>query len=104
MKKRYLREINRVLKSNGYAIFTTPNYNCWKFRILSLFGQFEKFTYKSRHKKFYTAKSFRRELEGYFKIQKTIGRCVLPKIQFNNKRFINLLSLHVGILCKKLIS
>ena len=100
----YLREINRVLKYNGYAIFIAPNYNCWKFRILSLFGKFEKFTYKNRHKKFYTTKSFRRELKGYFKIQKIIGRCALPKIQFNNKRFINLLSLNVGILCKKLIS
>jgi len=95
--KHYLAEIVRVLKPNGYAIFTTVNYNCCNYRIQHLFGNFEKFTYKSRHKKFYTAKSFKEELVRYFKVKKSMGIARLPIIQFNNK-FQNLLSIHIGIL------
>lgn len=95
--KHYLADIVRVLKPNGSAIFTTVNYNCWNYRIQHLLGNFEKFTYKSRHKKFYTVKSFKEELEKYFKVKKSTGIARLPLIQFNNK-FQNLLSIHTGIL------
>jgi len=98
--KNYLSEIRRILIPNGYAIFTTPNYNHWMFRLQHLVGNFEKFTYGSRHKKFYTVKSIRKELERFFKVQKIVGRIVLPKLQFNSKYFMNFLCLHVGLLCK----
>jgi len=97
----YLKEINRLLKPGGYALFTTMNYNYLTYRIRHLLGNFEKFTYKSRHKKFYTAKSLKKELENYFEIKKILGIIILPKIHIINKRFINLLSLDVGILCRK---
>jgi len=97
----YLAEIVRVLKPNGYAIFTTPNYNCWNYRIQHVVGNFEKFTYKSRHKKFYTVKSFKEELENYFEVKRSLGIARLPIrlpiIQFSSK-FQNLLSIHIGIL------
>ncbi|MBA7469899.1 Ubiquinone biosynthesis O-methyltransferase, mitochondrial [subsurface metagenome] len=93
----YLAEIVRVLKPNGYAIFTTPNYNCWNYRIQHVLGNFEKFTYKSRHKKFYTVKSFKEELENYFEVKRSLGIARLPIIQFSIK-FQNLLSIHIGIL------
>lgn len=99
----YLREISRVLKPAGRAVFTTPNYNHWRFRFLSLIGMFEKFTYKSRHKKFYTAKSFPLEIEKYFTVKQMLGRGWLPKLglDFINKRFINFFSVHIGLLAEK---
>ncbi len=81
--------------------FQTVNYNYLGYRIQHLVGNFEKFTYKSRHKKFYTAKSFSREIGNYFEIKQILGSIVFPKIQFNNKRMQNLLSRHIGILCKQ---
>ena len=39
----YLNEIQRVLKPNGYVIFTTTNYNNWRFRALSLLGKFDSY-------------------------------------------------------------
>lgn len=93
----YLAEIVRILKTHGCAIFTTVNYNCWNYRIQHLLGNFEKFTYRSRHKKFYTLKSFKEELKRYFKVEKTLGSVYLPLFQLNNK-FKNLFSIHIGIL------
>lgn len=101
----YLAEIVRVLKPSGYAIFTTPNYNCWTYRIVHLLGNLEKITYKNAHMKFYTAKSFRQELGKYFKVKKSVGKVHLPivgNIRFDNEilisRFQNFLSKNTGIL------
>lgn len=101
----YLAEIVRVLKPCGYAIFTTANYNCWTYRVVHLLGNFEKVTYKNPHIKFYTAQSFRQELEKYFKFKKSVGKLHLPItriIQFQSEilisKFQNLLSKNIGIL------
>ena len=97
----YLTEIKRLLKPDGYALFTTINYNWLIYRIYHLFGNFEKFTYKSRHKKFYTIRSFIEELKNYFKIKQCLGIIALPKVSVINKKFINLLSVDAGVLCQK---
>lgn len=97
----YLKEINRILKPGGYILLSTHNYNNFIYRIQHLIGRFEGFTYLSRHKKYYTPKSFKKEIERYFDINKILGRVVFPKVHFNNKRLINLLSLNIGILAKK---
>ncbi len=99
----YLSEIQRVLKPGGYFICTTPNYNNWKFRMYTVLGCFERFTYKSRHKKFYTTHSLPRELGRYFSIKKQLGLGWLPKteIQFFTRYFQNFLSVQTGVLCKK---
>ena len=101
--EQYLSEIKRVLKPGGYFICTTPNYNHWRFRFDTLLGRFERFTYRSRHKKFYTTRSLPRELCEYFSIKKQLGLGWLPKtgIQFITRYFQNFLSVHTGVLCKK---
>jgi len=93
----YLADIVRVLKPNGNAIFTTVNYNYWEYRIQHFLGNFEKFTYKSRHKKFYTIKSFKEEISKYYKIKRNIGLACIPSKRCIN-RFQNLLSVYIGIL------
>jgi len=100
----YLHEIGRVLKHSGHAIFTTINYNWWKYRFQHLIGNFDKYTYKSRHKKFYTVQSIKNELEKYFNIKKIIGLHGYPKIILNNKNIINLTSREIGVLCTKINS
>jgi methionine biosynthesis protein MetW len=84
----YLSEMQRVLKRGGYAILTTPNYNYYKYRVMHLLGNFEKFTFGNRHKKFYTVNSFRKELENYFRIKKTVANLPKLKIHTSNKNFM----------------
>lgn len=96
----YLGEIKRLLKPSGKAILTTPNYNYIKFRTLHLFGAFHKFTYQSRHKKFYTQKSFRWEIERHLKVDEIASFIALPKISLVAHRLSGLWSLHVGIKCR----
>lgn len=101
--KHYLNEIRRVLRYGGVLIITTQNYNCWRFRMMSLIGRWEKVAYQSRHKKFYTVKSFKDELERYFNV---IGMSGLLYIPFVANRFslsfgLNFLACDVGIICRK---
>ncbi len=99
----YLREIWRVLKPGGYFVCTTPNYNNWRYRLNALLGRVERFTYKSRHKKFFTARSFPRQFQPYFRAEELLGFGWLPRVKkhFINKRAMNLLSMQVGVLCRK---
>ena len=69
----YLSEIQRVVKPNGYIILSTPNYNYLRYRILCSIGKFESFTYKSRHKKFYTVNSFKNTVESRANAVKIVG-------------------------------
>jgi 2-polyprenyl-3-methyl-5-hydroxy-6-metoxy-1,4-benzoquinol methylase len=97
----YLTEVKRILKPGGYAIFTTPNYNCYHYRLYHALGRFEK-CLDPRHKKYYTARSIIRELCKHFQIVETIGYCILPiKIKFKTKYLINFLSHTIGILARK---
>jgi 2-polyprenyl-3-methyl-5-hydroxy-6-metoxy-1,4-benzoquinol methylase len=97
----YLSEMQRVLKRGGYAILTTPNYNYYKYRVMHLLGNFEKFTFGNRHKKFYTVNSFRKELENYFRIKKTVANLPKLKIHTSNKNLMNLFGFISGVLCVK---
>ncbi|MCC7551069.1 MAG: class I SAM-dependent methyltransferase [Methanobacterium sp.] len=98
----YLKEICRVLKPNGHIIITTLNYNSWNYRKKHLFGNFEDFTYQSRHKKFFTYKSFREETQKYFDVKSSVGLIYFPVqtgLKFTSK-FQNFLSVNIGILGK----
>jgi 2-polyprenyl-3-methyl-5-hydroxy-6-metoxy-1,4-benzoquinol methylase len=98
----YLKEINRVLKPGCQVIITTLNYNAWNYRKKHLSGNFEDFTYNSRHRKFFTYKSLREEMERYFEVQSSLGLLHFPVrtgIKFTS-RFQNLLSVNIGILGK----
>jgi len=101
--KKYLGEISRVMKKDGYVLFTTPNYNHYRYRIDHLFGKFERFMYKSRHKKFYTSHSLKKELANYFRIVAIEGLCTIPVLRQNffGKKFLNLFAIHIGMLCRK---
>lgn len=99
----YLNEIRRVLVDDGVLIITTPNYNCWRRRVTSLFGRWEKLSYLSRHKKFYTAKSFKWELERYFSLHSAAGALYIPFLDGKMcvYRGLNLLACRVGIVCRR---
>lgn len=49
----YLSEIQRVLKPDGWAVISTPNYNFWKCRLEHLFGKLYTGPH-SRHKRFFS--------------------------------------------------
>jgi 2-polyprenyl-3-methyl-5-hydroxy-6-metoxy-1,4-benzoquinol methylase len=100
----YLSEISRVLRPGGFYIVTTPNYNYVKYRLKHVFGNFEHFTFGSRHKKFYTVKSFEKEIAEGFSIVEHIGS--LPGTSKHGKfvknwRLKNLFSVQTGILAQK---
>ncbi len=101
--KHYLSEIHRVLRRQGSVILTTPNYNYYRYRIMHLFGSFEKFTYKSRHKKFYTLHSFKKEVSAFFEVRTLVSTNSLPLLGMyvnkgQNHFLTNLLAFNVGIL------
>ena len=100
----YLGEIHRVLRPGGFYIVSTPNYNYFKYRFKHLFGNFEYFTFRSRHKKFYTVKSFEQEVAEVFHIIEHIG--TLPGTSKHGKfirnwRLKNVFSVQTGILAQK---
>lgn len=96
----YFSETTRVLRKDGFVIITTPNYNFLKCRINYLFGKFEKIVSpKSRHKKFFTEKSFYQEIINKFLPVSYLGS--MPKTnRFYVKNFIlqNILSSQLGFL------
>lgn len=98
----YLKEINRVLNPGGHVIITTLNYNSWNYRIKHLLGNFEDFTYLSRHKKFFTSKSFAKEVGNYFNVEYRVGLIHFPvRTGFKfTERFQNLFSVNIGLLAK----
>ena len=99
----YFEEISRVLKNNGFVIITTPNYNFIKLRKNYLFGKFEKvISPRSRHKKFFTEKSFYQEVNNKFLPKSYIGS--LPKtnrLYAKNSILLNILSSQLGFLGEK---
>ena len=85
---------------------TTLNYNHYRYRMLHLLGDFEQFTYKSRHKKFYTLNSFKDEIRSFFEINTVVSMNSLPILGTNvhnikNNVLMNLLAFNVGILGTK---
>lgn len=98
----YLSELKRVVKPNGYALITTPNYNYWTFRLRSLFGQAEKFLTQDYHKKLFTARSLPQRLASYFDVLKFKGRGLVPKTRkhYSTPFFLNFFAMHIGVLCQ----
>ena len=104
----FLNEISRVLKTEGYLIISTPNYNYYKFRMTHLCGRFNLFTYKSRHKRFYDIKSFKKIIKNKFEIVDHISRLNgllskplrISKKNIHNKKVMNFFSLTSCILAR----
>jgi len=93
----YLSEIQRVVKPFGHIILTTPNYNYIRYRLWGVIGRFEQFTYNSRHKKFFTVRSFKWVLEPRIKIIDAIGT-LAGAIQLSSG--LNLFAGQIGVLGK----
>jgi len=97
-------EIKRVLKMDGILIMTTTNYNYYKFRFDHLIGKFHRFTYKSRHKKFYDEYSFHEEIKKHFYINNIYGNMIIFKGLIKkitiNRLYISLFCPTIGISAK----
>jgi len=99
----FLKEIKRILKYDGWFISSTPNYSFWRYRMKHLFGTLYS-TPDSRHKRFYSFKSFSKILtDNNFEINDWFVISNIPKIK---KRFIikilpNFLGFQILIRSKK---
>jgi len=93
-------EIRRVLKKNGLIVLSTPNYSHISYRIKSLKGRFDLFTYKSRHKKFYNTISFVKEAQQYGIIERQIFQNRWGDFCYLSRVFPNCFSMYHGILIK----
>lgn len=67
----FLREVDRVMKPSGRAIFTTPNSNWWFYWVVQLWGWTPQKLQNKDHKQFFSEQSIRSlaggyELFGYF--------------------------------------
>jgi 2-polyprenyl-3-methyl-5-hydroxy-6-metoxy-1,4-benzoquinol methylase len=99
--QQYLTEIVRVIKPGGFAIFTTPNYNCYSFKVYRHLHQYDKIR-DERHQRDYTSKTILEVLQQYFIIIKVLGRYALPlKINVYSQHFISQFASTVGILARK---
>lgn len=95
----FLSEIKRVLKPDGTLVITTENYNYWYYRLKHLKGNFEYFTYGSRHKKFYTFKSFTQEIRNMLTVKKIAGYSPIFKKVIKEARILDLCAKTIGITC-----
>lgn len=80
-----ITEFRRILKSNGIMILTTPNSNCWFFRLSNLFGLKPEQLQRKDHKHFFSKKNINKlfpeaKIFGFFpyyiikfKITKLVG-------------------------------
>jgi len=95
----YLEEIRRISKK--YILLTTANYDEIRYRIKHLLGHFGNYTYKSRHKKFYTYDSFIDESKQHFSIISRVG--YVPRLGAVNLPdcLHRLFSVRIGILGEK---
>jgi 2-polyprenyl-3-methyl-5-hydroxy-6-metoxy-1,4-benzoquinol methylase len=89
----FLNEIKRIVKKNGVIIITTPNYNFFLNRFWYIVGCFEKIVYKSRHKKFYTYKSIKDELNNHFDI---VDENIITYKYKSIKKFKNFFGRYMG--------
>lgn len=98
----YLKEISRVIKPEGGAIFTTPNYNYWTFRLRAAIGQAERFLTQDYHKKLFTAHSLPIKLSQYFVVERIKGRGMFPKtnIFYSAPFLLNFFAMHIGIIAR----
>lgn len=69
-----LKEIYRVLKPKGRLIVTTPNFCCFRDRILVLFGHLQGYARHKEHVKFFNKQRLEKYLEqNGFKVLKSYG-------------------------------
>jgi len=69
----YLSEINRVLKTGGYVVISTPNYDCIQYRLVS--------SRDERHKRVFTVETIKDEIRRFFKVKRVVGTPPFPIYQ-----------------------